>query len=99
MFTKLCKNVRVRLSKNDRWVDTNFPEESDKKVNEKKSELPEAEKKVVSKLDIGEANPSQRDDWVTVYDAKSSQQSAMVECESIYTKMDFASVIWEGKID
>ena len=59
----------------------------------------EAGKKVDSKLDIGEANPSRRDDWVTVYDAKSSHQSAMVDCESIHTKMDFASVIWEGIID
>ena len=33
------------------------------------------------------------------YDAKSSNQSAMVECESIHTKMDFASVIWDGIID
>ena len=57
-------------------------------------------KKIVdSKLDIGEANPSRRDDWVMAYDAKSSNQSAMVECESIYTKMDISSVIWEGIID
>ena len=57
-------------------------------------------KKIVdSKLDVGEANPSRRNDWVMAYDAKSSHQSAMVECESIHTKMDFASVIWEGIID
>ena len=61
--------------------------------------MPEAEKIVDSKLDIGEADPFRKDDWVMVYDAKSSHQSAMVECESIHTKMDFASVIWDGIID
>ena len=58
--------------------------------------MPEAEKNIDSKLDVGEANPSRRVDWVMVYDVKSSHQSAIVECESIFTKLHIPSVIREG---